>query len=318
LAGVSSHHRSAFSAPQSPGRGARPGAPRAARWSDVVAFSDGSSSPSTGVRAARAHEVPSPTGPQTTRPAAPRDRSAPPFEERSIERVLERGLLAVEFQPIVDLGSGAVFAYEALARCASPAFPSPLGLIEAAVEQGLVGEVGRAIRRLAVEGCPGRPLFVNVHPFELDEPWIVRTDDPLYAHDAEVHLEVTEAVPLARSVLHEPSLREVRGRGVKLAIDDLGAGYANLRSIAELSPEVVKLDRELVVGIGERGRPYRLVRSIVELCAGLGASCVAEGIETRAELEAARDAGVRFGQGYLLARPANPPPKLASGRCAPA
>jgi EAL domain-containing protein (putative c-di-GMP-specific phosphodiesterase class I) len=105
-------------------------------------------------------------------------------------------------------------------------------------------------------------------------------------------------------------LREIRGKGIYLVVDDLGAGYSNLKYIADLSPRVVKLDRELVAGLTRGSRLHRLVASLVRLCRELDASVVAEGIETVDELAAVCDAGVRFGQGYLLARPAFTPPAV--------
>ena len=88
--------------------------------------------------------------------------------------------------------------------------------------------------------------------------------------------------------------------------DDLGAGYSNLRYIAELNPRLVKLDRALVSGVRPGSRMHRLVAGLVVLCESLDAQVVAEGIETVAELRAVREAGVHYGQGYLFARPDYP------------
>jgi EAL domain-containing protein (putative c-di-GMP-specific phosphodiesterase class I) len=98
-------------------------------------------------------------------------------------------------------------------------------------------------------------------------------------------------------------LGEVRRRGVRIAVDDLGAGYSNLRYIADLEPEVVKLDRGLVAGVKRSSRRHRLVTSIVELCRSQGARVVVEGIETGEELRAVLETGAQFGQGYYFAKP---------------
>ena len=222
--------------------------------------------------------------------------------------MLRQRQLWVVFQPLVDLRSRQVFAYEALVRTSSPHFRGPPALFEAAVAERCTGELGRLIRQLAVRACPQHPLFLNVHPNELNEHFIVQPDDPIFQHGEDVYLEITEGVPLSHFQLCQSVLREVRGRGVYLVVDDLGAGYSNLKYIADLHPKVVKLDRELIVGLTRETRMHKLVSAIVVMCRSLGALVVAEGIETEQELDAVRAAGAHYGQGYLLAKPAFPPP----------
>ena len=164
---------------------------------------------------------------------------------------------------------------------------------------------------MAVDGCPDHPLFLNLHPSELDEGWLVQADDPIFQHSDDVYLEITEGVPLSHFALCQSMLSEVRGRGVHLVVDDLGAGYSNLKYIADLHPRVVKIDRDLVSGLADGSRLFTLVTAIVRLCSDLGARVVAEGIETPEELEAVIATGARYGQGYLLARPANPLPAVS-------
>jgi EAL domain-containing protein (putative c-di-GMP-specific phosphodiesterase class I) len=118
-------------------------------------------------------------------------------------------------------------------------------------------------------------------------------------------------VPLSHFEQCHGVLAEIRARGILLAVDDLGAGYSNLKYIEELNPQVVKLDRQLVAGVRRNSRQEKLVRSIIRLCHDMDAKVVAEGIETLDELAAARDAGADYCQGYLLARPSYPPPDLS-------
>jgi EAL domain-containing protein (putative c-di-GMP-specific phosphodiesterase class I) len=118
---------------------------------------------------------------------------------------------------------------------------------------------------------------------------------------------VTESVPLSHYDLCLNVLKEVRARtGVHLVVDDLGAGYSNLKRIADLEPHVVKLDRGLIMGIERNRRQRQLVTSVVRLCTELGARVVAEGIETEDEFKALSDTGAHYGQGYLFAKPAYP------------
>jgi EAL domain-containing protein (putative c-di-GMP-specific phosphodiesterase class I) len=225
-----------------------------------------------------------------------------------IRKLLQQRDVNVVFQPLVDLRTRAVFAYEALVRTKSPDFDGPPSLFKAAVEHKCTGELGRLIREIAVESCDTHPLFLNIHPNELNERYLVQPDDPIFQHAQDIYLEITESVPLSHFQLCKSILSEVRGRGVYMVVDDLGAGYSNLKYIVDLHPKVVKLDRELISGLVKDSRLHRLVRSIVHLCKDLEALVVAEGIETPQELEAVVDAGAHYGQGYLLARPAFPPP----------
>lgn len=228
----------------------------------------------------------------------------------AIRRLLSRREVRIAYQPIVDLQTHRVFAYEALARPTAPEFPNPHALFTAAVEHSVTGELGQLLRELSIEGCPNHPLFINIHPSELNERWIIQPSDPLYQHDRNVYLEITEGVPLSHFHLCQTILSEVRGRGIHLVVDDLGAGYSNLKYIADLHPKVVKLDRDLVAGLTTDSRLFRLVSGIVVLCTELDALVVAEGIETVQELEAVIEAGAHFGQGYLLARPDFDPPAI--------
>jgi EAL domain-containing protein (putative c-di-GMP-specific phosphodiesterase class I) len=230
--------------------------------------------------------------------------------DSAIRRVIEQREVRCVFQPVVDLRKQQIFAYESLARSAAPEFDGPLELFAAAVAESCTGELGRVLRQMSLDGCSGHPLFLNIHPAELNEKWVVQPDDPIFQHSEDVYLEITEAVPLSHFRLCQNMLAEVRGRGVHLVVDDLGAGYSNLKYIADLHPRVVKLDRGLVAGLSRDSRLFKLVAAIVRLCRELEARVVAEGIETADELDAVIAAGARYGQGYLLARPAFPPPSI--------
>lgn len=208
------------------------------------------------------------------------------------------------FQPIVDLHSGEPIAHEALVRCEVQELASPQRLIESALADGCLGMLGREARRTAFKDCPAGALFVNVHPDEFDDGWLTRPDDPMFTHTDDVYIEITEDAPVERYRFAKTILTELRDRGIKLALDDFGAGYSNVMSIVELEPHIVKLDRSLVAGARMGTRQHTLLRSLVGLCADQGARVVAEGIETAAELDAVLAAGVHLAQGYYLGRPA--------------
>ena len=220
--------------------------------------------------------------------------------------------LSVVFQPIVDILTGQQFATEALVRCRLKELADPVTLFRQAVMHQCSGRLGRMIREIAVPLCAGSPVFLNIHPNELSERWLVRPDDPIFSHDHDVFLEITEAVPFMQFQLCLDVLKDVRSRGsIHLVIDDLGAGYSNLGRIADLEPKFVKLDRDLVTDLDQHPRRLQLVTSVVKLCTELGAAVVAEGIETHDEYSAVCDTGARYGQGYLFARPAFPTPQVS-------
>jgi EAL domain-containing protein (putative c-di-GMP-specific phosphodiesterase class I) len=241
-------------------------------------------------------------------------RSAPPDRPTSgvfLGGVVRSESLSVVFQPIVSLDTGDLFACEALVRCSVSAYESPEKLFAHAANVGCTGRLGRMIREVALSVCDDLPIFLNVHPAELHEPWLIRPDDPIYSHGRDVYLEITETVPFQDFDVCHSVLREIRGRGgVHLVVDDLGAGYSNIKRIADLEPKVVKLDRELICGLHRNARQRQLVTSVTRLCGDMGATVVAEGIELPEEYQAIRDCGVHYGQGYLLARPEFPMPAI--------
>jgi EAL domain-containing protein (putative c-di-GMP-specific phosphodiesterase class I) len=226
-------------------------------------------------------------------------------------RALTVSDIGVVFQPIVDMQTGTTFAHEALVRCKVPEFASPLVLFERAVEESSCGRLGRIIREVAFGTCGDVPLFVNLHPEELSSRWLVRPDDPLCMHSAPVFLEITESAAFTHFDLCRSVLKELcRRTGAILVIDDFGAGYSNLQRLLDLEPAIVKLDLMLIRDLDKYPRKRAVVRHVVNLCKELGARVVAEGIETLDELTCVRDLGVDYAQGYLLARPAMPPPTV--------
>ncbi|MEN0105736.1 MAG: EAL domain-containing protein, partial [Pseudomonas sp.] len=116
-------------------------------------------------------------------------------------------------------------------------------------------------------------------------------------------LEITEHAAVADYVRLEQALAPFRQRGVRLSIDDTGAGYASMRHILELSPDIIKLDMSITQGINNDFKRRALASSLIAFARETGSSVVAEGVETREELETLRALGVHKIQGYLLGRP---------------
>jgi EAL domain-containing protein (putative c-di-GMP-specific phosphodiesterase class I) len=229
----------------------------------------------------------------------------------SVIRALTTSDINMVFQPIVDVRTGALFAHEALVRCKLPQYASPPILFAAAESERACGYLGSVIRQQTFERCQDVALFVNVHPEELSQRWLVRPDDPLNFHEREVYLEITESAAFTHYDLCMNVLKELCSRsGVHLVVDDYGAGHSNLARILDLNPKIVKLDGALIRGIAKDKRRQIMVRHVVALCVDLGAKVVAECVETVEELKAVADLGVHYAQGYVLARPAFPPPEF--------
>jgi EAL domain-containing protein (putative c-di-GMP-specific phosphodiesterase class I) len=218
----------------------------------------------------------------------------------------------IHYQPIVSAHTGKLFALEALVRCKWPEYRNPTALFARAAQEKSTGRLGRPIRDVAFSRGSGHRLFVNVHPEELSSRWLVRPDDPLNYHDADVYLEITESAAFEYFDLCRSVLKEICSRSsVNLVVDDLGAGHSNLKRVLDLEPKVVKLDRELITNLHQSRRQQILVKAVVELCKDLGAEVVAEGIESREELLAVRDSGADYVQGYLIAKPGYPIPTIS-------
>jgi EAL domain-containing protein (putative c-di-GMP-specific phosphodiesterase class I) len=233
------------------------------------------------------------------------------FEGR-FETAVERAWLA--FHPIVRAPERRVMAYELLLRSDEPNLARPLELIDAADRLGRLPDLGRMVRTLSAEALTRLPdgvdLFVNLHPCDLNDPALFAEDNPLFPIASRVVFEITERASLDCVLTLPRKVEELRRRGFRLAVDDLGAGYAGLTSLAQLEPEYVKLDLSLARDIHRRPTQRKLVRSMTSLCRDLGKLVIAEGIETAAERDALLEVGCELHQGFLFALPARMPPAV--------
>ncbi len=222
-------------------------------------------------------------------------------------RALEQVWIA--YQPIVQPTERAVYAYEALLRSDEPSLRSPPDLLDAAERLGRLHDLGRCVReriaRSSSDAPEGTLLFVNLHAVDLNDDELFSPTSPLSKIAPRVVLEITERASLhgvARLTGKVATLREL---GFRIAVDDLGAGYAGLSSFSQLEPEFVKLDMSLVRDVDTSTRKRRVVGAMAHLCVNeLGVSVVAEGVETVAERDALTAEGCALQQGYHFARPA--------------
>jgi EAL domain-containing protein (putative c-di-GMP-specific phosphodiesterase class I) len=233
--------------------------------------------------------------------------------EVTLVRAIET--LWMAYQPIVDYPRRRIFGYEALLRSAEHALPNPGAVIEAALRLGRLEDVGRAARAAAALPMGDTPsdvlLFVNLHARDLEDPTLTDPASALTAIAPRVVLEITERASL--DGVHEAKARvhALRELGFRIAIDDLGAGYAGLTSFAMLEPEFVKLDLSLVRDVHASAVKQKLVGSMSALCRDMGIAVIAEGIESTHERDCLLGLGCELLQGYLIARPGRAFPEVA-------
>jgi diguanylate cyclase (GGDEF)-like protein len=223
--------------------------------------------------------------------------------EPPLAALLEPGAIVPAFQPIVVLATGELIGWEALARFPDRPERSVADVFAEAHRLGLGARLEIASLRAAL-AVPGRPagakigLNVSVSALARDEAWLALPSDL-----SSVVVEITEHEVFGDDGTLERVVGQLRERGARIALDDAGAGYAGLSQMLRLQPDVVKLDRSLVTGVGADKNRATLIAALVGFAVEVGTSVCAEGIEEQAELEALIELGVESGQGYLLARP---------------
>ena len=223
----------------------------------------------------------------------------------SFRRALDT--LWIAFQPIVQASTQRVWGYEALMRSPDAVLPGPTHVLEAAERLGALEELGQLIRRRAAEPVAQAPsdalIFVNLHPRDLMDPELMHPDSPLTAIAHRVVLEITERASLGGLDDVQARVMALRALGFRIAVDDLGAGYAGLTSFALLEPDIVKIDMSLTRDIDRSPVKQKLVSSLTGLCREMNLTIVTEGVETQAECNTLTELGCDLLQGYLFAKP---------------
>lgn len=235
---------------------------------------------------------------------------------RTLTDAIARGEIAMAVQPVVDLRGGTIHAYEALARFALPGGLSTGETFALAERVGMREQLDLACFERALALLEQRPsgtrLAINVAGALLSQPHALALLAALPdEHARDVVLEITEDALVRDYAALRGAVRPLLARGMRIAVDDMGAGYAGLRHAIDLHPAYLKLDRALVHGVDGDPKRAALVDALLRYAEHAGAHIVAEGVETEGELAALRRLGVPFAQGYLLARPAVPWPPLA-------
>jgi EAL domain-containing protein (putative c-di-GMP-specific phosphodiesterase class I) len=213
--------------------------------------------------------------------------------------------LRVALQPIVHLDSREPVGFEALTRFADGRSPDHWFAEAWGAGLGLELEVAALIGALrALDGLPpGTYLSVNASPEVVIAANLHEDFDRLGIDGTRVVLELTEHAEIAEYEPLRVALEPLRSRGIRIAVDDAGAGFASLRHVLTIEPDIVKLDVSLTRGIKADPARAALASLFASFAVRIGATIVAEGIETEEDLGVLRSVGINFGQGYLLGRP---------------
>lgn len=205
----------------------------------------------------------------------------------------------VDYHPIVVASSGDVFGYEALARGLRRGLRRPEVMFEIAAEANLIWELSRLCRATALEGLSrlgsGVLLFLNVDPHDFADPDFDLTGDP-----TRLVIEITERIAIKDYPRVRERLGAFRARGIRIAVDDAGSGYAGLGTIANLEPNFIKLDMSLITGIEANATKRHLVETMVRFANEQGAMVIAEGVERAEEFGVVQSLGVHLVQGFFV------------------
>jgi EAL domain-containing protein (putative c-di-GMP-specific phosphodiesterase class I)/GGDEF domain-containing protein len=242
----------------------------------------------------------------------------------SLRAIIAEDRLKPHFQPIVDLGTGAVLAFEGLIRGPSDTLlHSPASLFKVA---GLTNQLfdleaaccSTLARAYAASGATQK-LFLNLSPGSLATAAQcslvpLRRLEALGLPPDRIVIELTEALPIHDLGVLVKAIALFRKMGFAIALDDLGEGFSSLRLWSELRPEYVKVDMHFIQGVSRDPVKLQFLRSLCDIAAKTGAKVVGEGIELEADLAVVQELGLHLGQGYLLGRPMpEPRPAAASG-----
>ena len=208
------------------------------------------------------------------------------------------------FQPVFELEGGDRVAVEALARFPGPPSQPPSAWFDRAAELKLLTKLELACVRSALafldEVPEGVRLSINVSPVTAMTAELAELVEPV---GGRIIIELTEHAPVHDYEPLKERIGHLRRSGVQIAVDDVGAGFASLRHVLLLEPDIVKLDLSLTREIETDSTSHALASALVTFCRRIGATVVAEGIESHAVLTLLRKLGVRQGQGYFLGCP---------------
>lgn len=231
------------------------------------------------------------------------------IQKKELEKIIKNKQIYPVFQPIVDLQTGNIEAYEALSRISGKCSMDISRLFELACTCNRVWELEAVCRRKALKQAAhmpsGKKLFLNVDPNVILDPkfksgatsYLLKKNglDP-----DSIVFEVTERTSIKREEIFTEAVNHYRREKFQIAIDDFGAEFAGMNRVCLLKPEYIKLDMALIKHIDTNDFQRSFVRHFTDFCRENGIRLIAEGIETQAELNVLKEIGVDYGQGFYL------------------
>ena len=235
--------------------------------------------------------------------------------EIGLRRALERDELALQFQPLIDLSDGHAFGVEALVRWRAPDGLMPPGrFIPLAEKTGLIVQIGEWVMRHAAarmkawldQGVRLDTLSINLSPQQFERPDLVETVQEILTSAGlpfgKVELEITESV-LMNQKDAVSKLRQLRELGLRISVDDFGTGHSSLAYLKDFPIHKLKLDRAFIKDLPGDGVGMQIAEAVIRLGHSLGLTVLAEGVETDAQADFLAQAGCRYAQGFLFAKP---------------
>src|SRR5690606_19916199 len=242
--------------------------------------------------------------------------------ERDLRNAMERDELRLEYQPIISLADGRITGFEALVRWEHPrrGLLGPDEFVPLAEESGLIVHIGWWVLERACEQMSewlnrfsaqqGLTMSVNLSAVQFRQPDLLERIDAILDRaelpGTALKLEITERVLGDEDEALMAAVGALRERGIRLCIDDFGTGTSSLGRLHSFPVDTLKIDRSFVSQIGFSGNSARLVETIIALSHTLGMASVAQGVETREQLEFLRQLGPEFAQGFLFSTPRTP------------
>ncbi|UPK38738.1 EAL domain-containing protein [Bradyrhizobium sp. 186] len=233
--------------------------------------------------------------------------------EMDLRAALQRDEFQAYYQPIRDVASGRVVAFEALLRWNHPqrGLIAPLSFIPLAEETGLIVQLGDFVLRSACTDAVTWPddvdVAVNLSPVQFKNPNLIASVTDALALSGlaarRLELEITESVLLQNSEATLTTLHELRAMGVRISLDDFGTGYSSLSYLRSFPFDKIKIDRSFVSELATREDSMAIIRAVTGLGRSLGIVTTAEGVENDAQLELLRREGCTQAQGYLFSKP---------------
>jgi len=241
---------------------------------------------------------------------------------RDLRSALAKQQLFLQYQPIIDLGTGEVYKAEALIRWQHPeiGLVSPAEFIPIAEDTKLINEIGNWVFCEAIEQSQrwrkqhdqrfqvavNKSAVQFMHTDPKHSEWIEKLPPTTISASNPIVVEITESLLLDNTGKVAQKLKEYRERGIKIALDDFGTGYSAFAYLRKFEIDYLKIDRSFVANMEKNSQDSLLCKAIIDMAHSLGLKVVAEGIETLTQYEILKEAKCDYGQGYYFAKPLNP------------